>query len=108
MSLEEVRYDRDGLWVIRIQLGPPGWLLRLAALVIVAVCERGHVILIWVTDFEFKYGSLITHANYHQVTVIGNMAFDSAFSAEFLCDYQEKNFDWEIKIEMHFAQCLYR
>ncbi len=108
MSLEEVRYDGDGLWVILIQLGPPGWLLRLAVLVIEAVCERGHVIFIWVTDFEFKDSSLITYANYHQVTVIGNMAFDSAFSAEFLCDYQEKNFDWEIKIKLHFAQRLYR
>jgi hypothetical protein len=36
------------------------------------------------------------------------MAFDSAFSAEFLCDYEEKNFDWEIKIKLHFAQRLYR
>ncbi len=108
MSLEEVRYDGDGLWVILIQLGPPGWLLRLAVLVIEAVCERGHVIFIWVTDFEFKDSSLITYANYYQVTVIGNMAFDSAFSAEFLCDYQEKNFDWEIKIKLHFAQRLYR
>jgi len=34
------------------------------------------------------------------------MAFDSAFPAEFFRDYKEKNFDWEIKIQLHFAQRL--